>query len=124
MAHRKVVEAVDRSLRQNDRSMGGITVLFCGDFRQTLPVIPQGTRADEVGACLKSSYLRRDIQSVLLTINMRVRTGNNPDDRQFSDKLLKIGEGTYPQLHQGKLILTPELCCIVQSQPHLISSVT
>ncbi|XP_045500075.1 uncharacterized protein LOC123697576 [Colias croceus] len=40
MAHRKAVEAVDRTLRdirQNDRPMGGITVLFCGDFRQTLP---------------------------------------------------------------------------------------
>ncbi|XP_045500045.1 uncharacterized protein LOC123697545 [Colias croceus] len=126
MAHRKAVEAVDRTLRdirQNDRPMGGITVLFCGDFRQTLPVIPRGTRADEVRACLKSSYLWRDIQSVHLTINMRVRTGDNPDDSQFSDSLLKIGEGTYPQLHQGKLILTPELCCIVQSQPHLISSV-
>ncbi|XP_035445477.2 uncharacterized protein LOC118272869 [Spodoptera frugiperda] len=126
MAHRKGVEAVDRTLRdirQNDRPMGGITVLFCGDFRQTLPVIPRGTRADEVRACLKSSYLWRDIQSVHLTINMRVRTGDNPDDRQFSDTLLKIGEDTYPRLHQGKLILTPELCCIVQSQEHLISSV-
>lgn len=125
MAHRKGVEAVDRTLRdirQNDRPMGGVTVLFCGDFRQILPVIPRGTRADEVRACLKSSYLWRDIQSLHLTTNMRVRTGDNPDDSQFSDTLLKIGEGTYPQ-HQGKLILTPELCCIVQSQSHLISSV-
>ncbi|KAG6463394.1 hypothetical protein O3G_MSEX013848 [Manduca sexta] len=86
MAHRKGVEAVDRTLRdirQNDRPMGGITVLFCGDFRQTLPVIPRGTRADEVRACLKSSYLWHDIQWVHLTINMRVRTGDNPDDRHF-----------------------------------------
>ncbi|CAK1586444.1 unnamed protein product [Parnassius mnemosyne] len=45
MAHRKGVEAVDRTLRdirQNDRLMGGITVLFCGDFRQTLPVYTMG----------------------------------------------------------------------------------
>ncbi|RVE53281.1 hypothetical protein evm_002114 [Chilo suppressalis] len=92
MAHRKAVEAVDRTLRdirQNDRPMGGITVLFCGDFRQTLTVIPRGTRAAEVRACLKSSYLWRDIQSVHLTINMRVRTVDNPDDREFSDILLK-----------------------------------
>lgn len=35
MAHRKGVEAVDitlRDLTQNDRPMGGITDLFCGDF--------------------------------------------------------------------------------------------
>ncbi|GBP06610.1 hypothetical protein EVAR_103438_1 [Eumeta japonica] len=50
MANRKAIEALDRTLRdikQNGQTMGGITT-FCGDFRQTLPVIPRGTRADEV----------------------------------------------------------------------------
>lgn len=56
MAHRKAVEAVDRMLRnilQSDRTVGGITFLLCGDFRQTLPV-PRGTRNNEISACLKS----------------------------------------------------------------------
>jgi len=35
--------------------MGGVTVLLAGDFRQTLPVIPRGTTADEVKSCLKAS---------------------------------------------------------------------
>ena len=28
--------------------MGGVTMVLSGDFRQTLPVIPRGTPADEV----------------------------------------------------------------------------
>ena len=45
MAHRKGVDAVDRALRdikQNDRPMGGITVLFCGDFKssQIMSAVP------------------------------------------------------------------------------------
>lgn len=60
MAHRKEIEAVDRTLkdiRQNNQHMGGVTMLVCGDFRQTLPVVPRGTKADEIRACLQSSSL-------------------------------------------------------------------
>ena len=55
MANRKAVEALDenlRDIRQNYRPMGGITLLFCGDFRHTLPIVPRGTKADESAACL------------------------------------------------------------------------
>jgi len=52
--------------------MGGMTVILAGDFRQTLPVVPRGTRADEVRACLKSSYLWSKIQDKSLRVNMRV----------------------------------------------------
>ena len=60
MAHKGGIEALDRTLkdiRSSEHSMGGMTVLLAGDFRQTLPVVPRGTRADEVKASLKSSYL-------------------------------------------------------------------
>ncbi|KAL0860020.1 hypothetical protein ABMA27_010335 [Loxostege sticticalis] len=113
MAHRKAVEAVDRTLRdirQNDQPMGGVTMLFCGDFRQTLPVVPRGTKADEIRACLKSSSLWRHIKRVHLTDTMRVRTGGNTNAQEFSDLLLKIGEGT-------------NLCHIVHSVEELIASV-
>jgi len=65
MAHKGGVEALDRTLqdiRSSTHLMGGMTVLLAGDFRQTLPVVPRGTRADEVRACLKSSYLWLKIQ--------------------------------------------------------------
>lgn len=47
MANKKAVEAVNRTLqdiRRNQDSMGGVTVLFSGDFRQTLPVVTRGTQ--------------------------------------------------------------------------------
>lgn len=49
MAHKGGVEALNRSLkgmRGNKRLMGGETVLLTEDFRQTLPVVPKGTRTD------------------------------------------------------------------------------
>ena len=57
MSHRGALDAVDRTLRDlknTDTLMGGVTVVLAGDFRQTLPVIPRGTKADELKACLKA----------------------------------------------------------------------
>lgn len=75
MAHKGGVEALNRMLqdiRSNSSLMGGTTVLLAGDFRQSLPVVPRGTRADEVKACIKSSFLWPSIKRVSLTTNMRV----------------------------------------------------
>jgi len=60
MQHRHVFEAVDRSLRdihQYERLFSGIVVCFCGDFRQTLPIIVKGSRSQIVSACIKRSPL-------------------------------------------------------------------
>ena len=125
MANRKAVEAVDRTLRdikQNNQPMGGITVLFCGDFRQTLPVIPRGTRTDEVRACLKSSHLWHYIIPLHLTLNMRAQIGGNQNAQEFSELLLEIGNGVYPQ-EQGKVVLNENLCSKVSSIRDLISKV-
>lgn len=57
MIHRARVEALDRTLRDiriSNKIMCGITVMFSGNFRQTLPVIVRGTRADIVKSCLKN----------------------------------------------------------------------
>ena len=50
------IQAVDRLLkyfRNNDLLMGGITVLFSVDFRQILPIIPKGTKIDELRSLFK-----------------------------------------------------------------------
>jgi len=39
------------------KCFGGAIILLPCDFRQTLPVIPRSTAADEINACLKSSNL-------------------------------------------------------------------
>ncbi|XP_047943100.1 ATP-dependent DNA helicase pfh1-like [Salvia hispanica] len=57
MMHKHCFEALDRTLpdlmhcsnqRNSDLLFGGIAVVFCGDFRQILPVIPKGSRQDVV----------------------------------------------------------------------------
>ncbi|KAJ8881804.1 hypothetical protein PR048_018290 [Dryococelus australis] len=60
MAHKYLLEALNRTLknlRGNNRFFSGALLLSPGDFRQTLPVIPCSTYADEINACLKSSPL-------------------------------------------------------------------
>jgi ATP-dependent DNA helicase PIF1 len=79
MVHRHAFEAMDRSLRDLMRPMnpkaeqlpfGGKVVVFGGDFRQILPVIPKGDREDIVGACLSRSLLWRYARVYRLNINM------------------------------------------------------
>ncbi|GFT11216.1 ATP-dependent DNA helicase [Trichonephila clavipes] len=56
LAHKHSLEALDRTLKDiknNTRLFGGALLLLSGDFRQTLPVIPRATDADEINACLK-----------------------------------------------------------------------
>ena len=64
-------EAVDRTLRgltARNIIMGGITFLFSFDFRQTLPVIPKGTRSDEIRVCLKI-VVRMEISETITSTN-------------------------------------------------------
>ncbi|CAF3642779.1 unnamed protein product [Rotaria sp. Silwood1] len=57
MSHKRALEALDRTLqdlRGNQTLMSEVVVLLAGDFRQTLPVIPRGTIADELKGLLES----------------------------------------------------------------------
>ena len=73
--------------------MGGLLTLLCGDFRQILPVIRQGTRANIVDACLKPSSLWRLVQQYRLTTNMRVALQADERAEMFANKLLRLGNG-------------------------------
>jgi hypothetical protein len=53
--------------------MGGALILLAGDFRQTLPVIPRSTPADEFNACLKASHLWRHVKKFTLSPNEKLR---------------------------------------------------
>ncbi len=64
MAKKEVYEAVNRTfqdIRGNTLPFGGVTVLFSGDWRQILPVVRHGGRADIIEACFKSSKLWQHI---------------------------------------------------------------
>ncbi|KFM57469.1 ATP-dependent DNA helicase PIF1, partial [Stegodyphus mimosarum] len=63
MSRKKTIEALNRTLqdlRDTTDIMGGMVVLFAGDFRQTLPVIQR----DEIKVCLKSSSLWAKVEKI------------------------------------------------------------
>ena len=95
ISHKASVEGLDRAMRDLSNSncpVGGCAILFSGDFSQILPDITMETRADEVNASLKSSYLWPHITKCELKTNIR-NVSSSKDNRQFSIDLLLIGNG-------------------------------
>ncbi|KAL3633896.1 hypothetical protein CASFOL_022658 [Castilleja foliolosa] len=80
-----------------DKPFGGKTVVFGGDFRQILPVVPKGSRQDIVNATINSSYLWKHCKVLRLTKNMRLQSLDNMDERaqlkEFSEWIASIGDG-------------------------------
>ncbi|XP_074318748.1 uncharacterized protein LOC141655572 [Silene latifolia] len=118
MTHRHCFEALDKSLKDVMRVLdvgnaevpfGGKVVVFGGDFRQTLPVVSKGSRADVVAASLCSSYLWSFCKVLRLTKNMRLQVGSSTDNveelRKFSEWLLEIGDGIAKCENDGEVDL-------------------
>lgn len=127
MAHKRSLEALDRTLkdlRNNNHRFGGLMILLAGDFRQTLPVIPKSTPADEINACLKQSHLWRKVKTIRLTLNMRVFLQQDRTAEIFSKELLRIGEGKVPvQIATGLITIPQTVCQFTTSLNELITSV-
>ncbi|RZC16770.1 hypothetical protein D0Y65_009892 [Glycine soja] len=77
MAHRYCFEALDKTLNDimcmcnyDNVPFGGKIVVFRGDFRQILLVIPRGSRSDIVHATINASYLWDYCTVLKLTKNM------------------------------------------------------
>ncbi|XP_071725808.1 uncharacterized protein [Rutidosis leptorrhynchoides] len=115
MMHRHCFEAFDRTMRDiikvegrdcSSLPFGGKVVVFGGDFRQILPVIQRGTRAEIVDASLHSSHLWNKCKVLRLTKNMRLRSDNDNSEindlRAFADWILKIGEGRLNEPNDGE----------------------
>ncbi|XP_067936678.1 uncharacterized protein [Watersipora subatra] len=113
---------MSKGLYNSDKLMGGECVLLAGDFRQILPVIPRGTPADELKACLKDFYIWHCVEVCKLTTNMRVHLGGDEALGEFSTQLLNIGEGKLP-VNNG-LISLPDNCgFIVDTEDNLLQKV-
>ncbi|XP_071695053.1 uncharacterized protein [Rutidosis leptorrhynchoides] len=119
MIHKHCFEALDRTLRDimrqtlpenEDKVFGGKVVVFGGDFRQILPVVPKGSRSDIVNASLNSSYLWYHIKVLKLTVNMRLQTGCNTDEmediKSFAEWILDVGNGTAGGPNDGDVEIT------------------
>jgi len=113
MAHKFCFEALDRTLndimkhhKKSNSIFGGKVVVFGGDFRQILPVIPRGTRSDIVNATINASYLWEHCQVMTLTKNMRLlqtglETSTTSEIQQFSDWIVKLGDGLLCEPNDG-----------------------
>lgn len=103
MLQRWGIEAVDRSLRlltKTDELFGGKIVVFGGDFRQVLPVLPKASRTEIVSKLIKRSEQWNHMEKLRLTINERVARGGNADSSAFASLTLAIGENRVPIQNQ------------------------
>jgi hypothetical protein len=111
MQHKYAADAVDRNLRDllgNNVPFGGITVVFGGDFRQTLPVIPRGVRQQIIASTLCRGKLWKDIEVHYLHQNMRLE--RSPESVQHAKWLLDIGAGN--NLDGSETVQLPEEMCL------------
>ncbi|XP_020249306.1 ATP-dependent DNA helicase PIF1-like [Asparagus officinalis] len=103
MAKRVAIETLDRTLRDlmdQDEPFGGKVIVFGGDFRQVLPVVPRSTRSQTIKESLVSSYLWSKMIKLQLSKNMRAKS-----DTAFSEFLLRIGNGDEPTVTQDLIKL-------------------
>ncbi|XP_024993067.1 ATP-dependent DNA helicase PIF1-like [Cynara cardunculus var. scolymus] len=99
MAKRQTVEALDRTMQDITGvtlPFGGKIMVMGGDFRQVLPVVRRGTRAQIVDSSLRMSPLWSSIKKIRLTLNMRARS-----DPWFSDFLLRVGDGDEEMMEES-----------------------
>ncbi|XP_024190810.1 uncharacterized protein LOC112194807 isoform X4 [Rosa chinensis] len=109
MTHRHVFEALDRTFRDImdvDLPFGGKIMIFGGDFRQVLPVIPKGTKSELIQASIVKSTFWTHIKILRLRQNMR-----SINDHQFAEFLLRVGDGS-EQVINDEMIRLPE-CMVV-----------
>ncbi|XP_021991125.1 ATP-dependent DNA helicase pif1-like [Helianthus annuus] len=116
MTHKHCFEALDRTMRDIVRSnnsslqskaFGGKIVLFGGDFRQILLIIPKGTRSMIVNSSLNFSYIWQDCQLLKLTKNMRLKVGtkasNLQETKEFAEWILRLGDGLLGDPNNGEV---------------------
>ncbi|GJU87647.1 ATP-dependent DNA helicase PIF1-like protein [Tanacetum coccineum] len=110
MTQKYAFEALDKTLRdilgypdpdKQNKIFGGMTVLLGGDFRQILPIIPKGKRADIVQACINRSELWKHCKVSTLKRSMRVNEYNSNGDidtrkQAFNQWVLAVGDGKVP----------------------------
>ncbi|XP_022040344.1 uncharacterized protein LOC110942890 [Helianthus annuus] len=115
LVHKHAFEALDRTMNDvfnidpslnSDIRFGGKVIVFGGDFRQILPVVPNGGRQEIVSASLCSSYLWSKCKLLRLTRNIRLTVGRSTVDieeiNSFAKWLLDLGEGNVGGPNDGK----------------------
>lgn len=93
-----------RDLCDPNLLFGGKIVVFGGDFRQVLPVLPQKTQREVVAAILVTSTFWPQLIKFRRTENIRAR-----DDPTFSEFLLSLGNGELQTVEDGLVRLPDQI---------------
>ena len=113
MSPAEAVTAADELLQDlcgNDEPFGGKCVVFAGDFRQVLPVMPHCSRADVVAHSLKNHYALQPDRVRVHSLTGNRRAKNDP---AFAEYLLRVGDGrepTEPTIGPTAIRLPPAIC--------------
>ena len=126
MFNKAVFEALDRTLkdtRSTNEIMGGIPVMLCGGFRQILPVIRSGTRANIINARIKKSHLWKEVKHLKLTTNMRFHLHGDIEAGAFAEMLINVGDGKANIVQQPDTVRVAKLGSYATSVNDLIDKV-
>ena len=92
MSNRHLAECLDRSIRDiraDAMLVGGVVVVFGGDFRKIPPVARRGSRGKIVDASTNRSPLWADMRRRRLPRNGRREEGED----EFAKYMIQIGNG-------------------------------
>ncbi|CEM06285.1 unnamed protein product [Vitrella brassicaformis CCMP3155] len=100
--HMDALDIINRLLQdimENSRPFGGKTVVFTGDFRQCVPVVPHASDAQAFAASVKAAPVWASVRRLQLDINMRIQRliteGEDPSEYEaWAAFLLDVGNGT------------------------------
>ncbi|XP_072754275.1 uncharacterized protein [Anoplolepis gracilipes] len=81
------VDKLFKDLMKNERPFGGKVILFAGDFRQNLPVVPHAQKVALIESTVKYNPIWRNVTQVKLQQNMR--TG---EEKEFANWLMQLGD--------------------------------
>ncbi|XP_057250108.1 uncharacterized protein LOC130591189 [Beta vulgaris subsp. vulgaris] len=115
MARKENIESLDlllRDLCDPNVPFGGKVIVFGGDFRQVLPIVPHKTQAEAVEASLVSSALWTTLTRFSLTENMRAR-----EDQPFSEFLLALGNGSLQTVEVAAVKLPSQIVLPFDASP-------
>ncbi|CAN1310154.1 ATP-dependent DNA helicase PIF1 [Linum perenne] len=120
MTHKHCMDALDRlrdiirkpGIDYNDLPFGGITVVFGGDFRQTLPIIPKATITEIVNYAIKRSYLWDHMIVMKLCQNMRLHkqgctSYEATEIASFIKWIIDIGDGLGSTIYGDSEVTAP-----------------
>lgn len=83
----KCINMLLQEIMNNKKPFGGKLIIFGGDFRQTLPVVPHGTKSVILQSCIKFSDLWKNFENLKMYQNVR------SVDLEFSNWLINLGDG-------------------------------